>query len=61
MKMRIQALPQGVVESGGEVSGFIYFEKVDPEERRVRFRLDLAEAEEGTIFGTATIPFRVEN
>jgi hypothetical protein len=61
MKMRIQALPEGRIEDGGEVSGFIYFEKVDPETERVRFRLDLAEADDGTVFGTVTIPFRIED
>jgi hypothetical protein len=61
MKMRIQALPEGRIEDGGEVSGFIYFERVDPDVDRVRFRLDLAEADDGTVFGTVTIPFRVED
>jgi hypothetical protein len=60
MKMRIQALPEGTIEDGGKVSGFIFFEKVDPDTDRVRFRMDLAEAGDGALFGTATIPFKVE-
>jgi hypothetical protein len=55
------ALPEGVLYDGGQVSGFLYFEKVDPEQPRVTFRADLEKADAKASFGTATIPFTVEN
>jgi hypothetical protein len=54
-----EALPEGVVEADGHISGFLYFQKVNPREGRVVFRDDLVNAKTGNIFGTVTIPFRV--
>ena len=55
-----EALPEGVIDPGGRVSGFLYFERVPPSAPRVRFRADLANAQSGETFGEITIPFVVE-
>jgi len=54
------ALPEGVLDSGGSVSGFLYFEQVAPEDREVVFRTELVDAESEEQYGAVTIPFRVE-
>jgi hypothetical protein len=54
-----RALPEGRIEAGGSVEGFLYFEKVNPEVNRVEFRMDLHNAERGREMGTLEIPFIV--
>lgn len=54
-------LPEGVVEPGGMVSGFLYFEHVDPGDDRVLFTADLVDARTGKRLGTASIPFLVKS
>jgi hypothetical protein len=56
-EMLAQALPEGIIETGGEVAGFLYFERVRPREKRVRFRADLTNARNGREFGEVSIPF----
>ncbi|MDN5872025.1 MAG: hypothetical protein L0H73_15065 [Nitrococcus sp.] len=59
--MLARALPEGVVMSGGSVTGFLYFEKVDPDEvDRVRFRADLRNPDSGKVFGEIRIPLILE-
>jgi len=36
-----RALPEGVIGTGGWVSGFVYFERLDPEAKRVTLHVDL--------------------
>lgn len=56
--MRVLALPEGVVNSGGRVEGWLYFEEVyDAEE--VVFRADLVNSRTGDEFGEVRIPFEV--
>lgn len=56
-----RALPEGVLHSGGRVQGFLYFEKVDPDEvNRVIYRADLTTPENGGRFGEIRIPFSIE-
>ncbi|MDT0631680.1 hypothetical protein RQM47_02885 [Rubrivirga sp. S365] len=55
-----EALPEGVIDPGGRVSGFLYFERVPPSAPRVRFRADLVDARTGETFGEISIPFVVE-
>ena len=55
-----RALPEGVVESGGRVEGFVYFEKVTEDVPRVTFRADLVNADTGDVFGEVRVPFTVE-
>jgi hypothetical protein len=54
------ALPPGVIRPNGSVSGFLYFERVDPGTYRVRFRADLIDAGNGKRLGEIRIPFTVE-
>ena len=59
-EMLMNALPEGVVNAGGNVSGFIYFEEVEEDADRVRFVADLVDAETGSIFGEISIPMTVQ-
>jgi hypothetical protein len=54
-------LPEGVLDPGGRISGFLYFEKVSASAPRVRFRGDLVSATSGEVFGEVSIPFVVED
>jgi hypothetical protein len=62
-EMLSHALPEGVIEPGGSVSGFLYFERVDPHVPRVTFRANLVSvgdsAHGGAMFGEISIPFTV--
>lgn len=58
-EMVAEVLPEGVLEPGGRVEGFLYFEHVAPDAPRVRFRADLTNAETGEVFGEVSIPFTV--
>jgi hypothetical protein len=58
-EMVAEVLPEGVLDPGGRVAGFLYFERVDPETPRVRFRADLVSAVDGDVFGEVSIPFTV--
>lgn len=40
--MLVRALPEGVLNPGGRVRGYLYFEKVNPALARVQLRLELA-------------------
>lgn len=53
------ALPEGVVEPGGAVAGFLYFEEVDEDAGRVRLEMDLVDARTLESFGSIEIPFVV--
>lgn len=54
-----RAIPEGVIKDGGRLSGFLYFEEVSPKLKMVNFRTDLVDAQDGSIFGTISIPFVV--
>lgn len=55
------ALPEGVLNSSGQLEGWLYFERVPPEDiARVTFRADLINAKTGRVFGEIRIPFVVE-
>lgn len=60
-RMLSLALPEGVIQPGGSVSGYLYFEKLDDDVERVRFRADLVAAGEGAMFGEVSIPFTVQD
>ena len=55
-----QVIPEGVIEPGGSLSGFIYFEQVPADLERVELHFELSSAETGERFGMISIPFRVE-
>lgn len=53
------ALPQGTLEPGGTVDGFLYFQGVTRRESGVTLQLKLVDAETGAPFGSLGIPFQV--
>ncbi len=57
--MRFKALPQGVLDKDGIVSGFLYFEKVDSDAGRVDFIYELTNAVTGEDRGKIIIPYLV--
>jgi len=54
-----QGLPEGVLQPGGRVTGFLYF-KDQPKGTELRFYASLVGAESGQSFGTVAIPFTVK-
>ncbi len=54
-----QALPEGVVEDGGRVAGFLYFQRVVGRETRLRFEAHLADAKTNEPVGEIKIPLAV--
>lgn len=52
-----RALPEGVLADGGEVSGFLYFQRVPAGMGAVNFQLELVDARTEQQFGTVRIPF----
>jgi hypothetical protein len=57
--MLSQALPEGVVQDGGRIVGFVYFQGVGKRESSVTFSMGLVDATNGQSFGQASIPFSV--
>lgn len=56
------ALPEGVLKKGGEISGFLYFEKIDDvKSNKVDFKADLINSKTGDNFAVISIPFSVVN
>jgi hypothetical protein len=54
-----RALPEGVVDAGGKVSGFLYFPD-QPRGRALTFSASLVDARTNEVFGTIEIPFTVK-
>jgi hypothetical protein len=52
-----RALPEGVLEPGGHVSGFVYFERLPKGVGPVQFTADLVDARTVASVGTVSIPF----
>jgi hypothetical protein len=55
--MVARALPEGVLEPGGMVEGFIYFQGLPGDEQRAVLEVALADARSGEALGRATLPF----
>jgi len=55
-----KALPEGVLEPGGRITGYVYFENVDGDVPQVDFTAELHDAATGRPFGVVRIPFLVE-
>ncbi len=53
------ALPEGVLDPGGNVSGFLYFAD-QPKGTALTFLAALVDADSGQTFGTVAIPFTVK-
>jgi hypothetical protein len=56
-----QALPEGTLEDGGTLTGFLYFQDVSEREGRVTLQARLVDARTGEQFGTLAIPFDVRS
>lgn len=52
-------LPEGVIEPGGRVTGFLYFPNPGRETERTTLTARLVDAQTGESFGTISIPFTV--
>ena len=60
-EMLARVIPEGIVQPGGEVDGFVYFQKVDPAvSDRVQLHMALVNAQ-GQQFGMITQPFAVQD
>jgi hypothetical protein len=55
-----QALPEGTLENGGTVAGFIYFQSIGKREQQVTLQAQLVDARTGESFGRLSIPFQVD-
>jgi hypothetical protein len=55
-----KALPEGVLEPGGRVTGYLYFHNVKRDVGMVEFTEELVNAKNGETFGVVRIPFEVE-
>ncbi|MHB8872782.1 MAG: hypothetical protein ACYC8T_03760 [Myxococcaceae bacterium] len=53
------ALPEGVVDDGGQVTGFLYFQRLTGRWTQVSFQVNLVDASTGESFGTVAIPFLI--
>jgi hypothetical protein len=56
-----EALPEGTLENGGTVSGFLYFQGVANREDAVTLQARLVDATTGETFGALDIPFQVQD
>lgn len=59
-EMLQKVLPEGVIDPGGSVSGFLFFEHVPPSVEKVQFHYELTNAENGQRFGVISFPLLVE-
>lgn len=57
--MITQALPEGIVENGGRVSGFLYFQRVVGRETNLRFEARFPDARNSEIVATMGVPLVV--
>jgi hypothetical protein len=54
-----RALPEGRLENGGTIAGFLYFQGVADRERQVILQAQLMDANTGEGLGELSIPFYV--
>jgi hypothetical protein len=59
LEMIRMALPEGVLEDGGLISGFLFFESPLDDEDRVTFQADFAPGDGSGTVASIEIPFRV--
>jgi hypothetical protein len=57
--MRLMALPEGVLQPGGRIGGYLYFQKVPSDAARVQLDFSLVDAKTGRLFAIASLPFVV--
>jgi len=56
-----QALPEGALDPGGSLEGYLYFQKVPQRMGSVTLRYDLVDPDTNERFGEIRIPFTVES
>jgi hypothetical protein len=56
-----RALPEGILEDGASVTGFLYFQDVGEREQQVLLQARLVDARTEEPFGTLSIPFQVRD
>jgi hypothetical protein len=59
-EMLQRALPEGVLSRNGRLDGYLYFQRIPDDVRRVTFRADIVRADTGVAHGEIRIPFDVE-
>ncbi|MDQ3191544.1 MAG: hypothetical protein M3Q58_08120 [Bacteroidota bacterium] len=57
IEMLQQALPEGVIQDKGKVTGFLYFEVVPDNIQQINFKMNVVDSENENRLGTLTIPF----
>jgi hypothetical protein len=55
-----KALREGVLENDHQLSGFLYFQKIDKKVPRISFNAKLVDAKTGEIFGILSLPLTIE-
>jgi len=55
--MRAEAIPEGVLNPGGRLSGFVYFQKIDKKAGPVSLTFDVVNADTGKTLGKVELPF----
>jgi hypothetical protein len=55
--MLARGIPEGVLQIGGDITGFLYFPRLVENVNRVTFTINLVDAESGKTFGIVRIPF----
>jgi hypothetical protein len=58
--MIAEAIPEGVLQDGGRVEGFVYFQGVARREKRVELQVSLVDAEDEKPFGELHVPLVVK-
>jgi hypothetical protein len=53
------AIPEGVIDAGGSLSGFLYFPDLDEDLQRVVFKANLSGAREGKPLAALQVPFEM--
>lgn len=59
--MQKRALPEGLLEPGGRVSGFLFFQKVDPDDGQVALVFEVVRARDGEVLDRISIPYQVSD
>jgi hypothetical protein len=54
-----RALPEGVIEPGGRVTGFVYFPTIANDLDHVTFEASLSDGPDGERFAMLAVPFNV--
>lgn len=52
-----KAMPEGVLQAGGRLRGFLYFQKIPKDQKEVTFTASLVDADTEESFGKIAVPF----